>query len=65
MKSNFAFALLNPTLFIQHDKFKMEDLVSVIILNELVDSDDEKPTRGKTRQWIKRRNEKRYFTNII
>jgi len=26
----------------------MEDLATVIVLNELVDSDDEKPTRGKT-----------------
>ena len=43
----------------------MEDLVSIIILNELVDSDDEKPTRGKTRKWIKRRKERGYFTNII
>jgi len=27
--------------------------VLVLLLNELVDSDDEKPTRGKTREWIK------------
>ena len=44
---------------------KMEDLASVIILSELVDSDDEKPTRGKTRQWIRRRKERGHFTNII
>jgi len=43
----------------------MEDIVSVIILSELVDSDDEKRTRGKTRKWIKRRKQKGYFTNII
>ena len=27
----------------------------VLVLNELMDSDDEKPTRGKTREWVKRR----------
>ena len=43
----------------------MEDLAAVIVLNELVDSDDEKPTRGKTRKWIRRRKERGYFTNII
>ena len=43
----------------------MEDLAAVIALNELVDSDDEKPTRGKTRKWIRRRKERGYFTNII
>ena len=43
----------------------MEDIVSVITLSELVDSDDEKRTRGKTRKWIKRRKQKGYFTNII
>lgn len=43
----------------------MEDLAAVIVLNELIDSDDEKPTRGKTRQWIRRREERGYFTNII
>ena len=43
----------------------MDDLAAVIVLNELVDSDDEKPTRGKTRKWIRRRKERGYFTNII
>ena len=43
----------------------MEDLAAVIVLNELVDSDDEKPIRGKTRKWIRRRKERGYFTNII
>ena len=27
----------------------------VLVLNELMDSDDEKPTCGKTREWVKRR----------
>ena len=43
----------------------MEDLAAVIALNELVDSGDEKPTRGKTRKWIRRRKEREFFTNII
>ena len=43
----------------------MEDLAAIIVLNELVDSDDEKPTQGKTRKWIRRRKERGYFTNII
>ena len=43
----------------------MEDLAAVIVLNELADSDDEKPTRGKTRKWIRKRKERGYFTNTI
>ena len=27
----------------------------VLVLNELMDSDDEKPTPGKTREWVKER----------
>ena len=38
---------------------------TLVLLNELVDSDDEKPTRGRTRDWVKRRKEKGYFNNII
>ena len=26
----------------------------VLILNELMDSDDKKPTRGKSSEWVKR-----------
>ena len=37
----------------------------VLVLNELMDSDDEKPTRGKTREWVKRREQSGYFNNII
>ena len=39
---------------------KMVELVSLILLNELLDFDDEKPTRGPTRDWVKRRREKGY-----
>ena len=42
----------------------MEDIAAVIVLSELLDSDDEKPVRGKTREWVKRRNEKGYY-NIV
>ena len=37
----------------------------VIVLTKLVDSDDEKPRRGKTREWIKRKSESGYFQNIF
>ena len=40
-------------------------LAQVIILNELMNSDDEKPHRGKTRWWVKRRSNRGYFDNII
>ena len=37
----------------------------VMVLTELVDSDDEKPRRGKTTECIKRRRESGYFQNIF
>ena len=37
----------------------------VMVLTKLVDSHDEKPRRGKTREWIKRRRESGYFQNIF
>ena len=40
-------------------------LAQVIILNKLMNSDDEKPHRGKTRRWVKRRSDRGYFNNII
>ena len=43
----------------------MVDLATLVLLNELMDSDDEKPHRGKTRSWIKRRRDRGYFNNII
>ena len=33
------------------------DMLLPIILSELVDSDDERPRRGKTREWIRRRSQ--------
>ena len=37
----------------------------VMVLTELVDSDDEKPVRGKTREWVKRREESGYSQIIF
>ena len=37
----------------------------LVVLPELMDSDDEKSTRGKTRLWIKRRSVSGYFNNVI
>ena len=37
----------------------------VMVLTEFVDSDDEEPRSGKTREWIKRRRESSYFQNIF
>ena len=36
----------------------------MLAISELMDSDDKKPTRGKTRSGIKRRNVSEYFNNI-
>ena len=36
-----------------------------VILSEFVDPDDKKPRRGKTREWIKRRQQLNSFQNII
>ena len=41
------------------------EAATLVVLCELLDSDDEKPTRGKTRNWIKRREERGYFSNIV
>ena len=79
MKSNFAFAhssKLIKTLSIKTINFRTfhsfenkmaesAELATLLLLNELLDSDDEKPTRGPTRDWVKRRREKGYFNNIV
>ena len=70
----FSICAASSTRFIKHLNaqespfilyFKMVDLVTLVVLNELMDSDDEKPQQGKTRNWIKRRHERDYFNNII
>ena len=37
----------------------------VLVLNKLMDPDDKKPTCGKTREWVKRREQSGYFNNIV
>ena len=39
-------------------------LAAVALLEMLEEEDDRVPKRGKTRHWIKQREEKGYFTNI-
>ena len=46
-------------------KVAAKEVAMVVILSELADSDDEKPTRGPTRSWIKRRKENGFFETII
>ena len=41
------------------------DTLLPVIISELVHSDDEKPRRGKTREWIKRRHQLGSLQNII
>ena len=43
----------------------MAEAATMLALNELLDSGDEKQKRGKTREWIKRRKERGFFTNIV
>ena len=40
-------------------------VAAVMVLTKLVNSDDKKTRRGKTREWIKRRRESGYFQNIF
>ena len=43
----------------------MVDIATLLVLNELMDSDDKKPHRSKIRKWVKRRRKRGYFNNII
>ena len=40
-------------------------LAAIALLEMLEEEDDRVTKRGKTRHWIKRREEKGYFTNIV
>ena len=71
---DFSICAASSTRFIKHSNaeesplilhFKIANLMTLVVLNELMDSDDEKPQRGKTRNWIKRRHERGYSNNII
>ena len=66
-ETEFSIFAASSTRFMKHSNtqespfilyFKMADLVTLAVLNELIDSDDEKPQRGKTRNWIKKRRER-------
>ena len=46
-------------------KMAAKEVAMVVILSELADSDDEKPTRDPTRSWIKRKKENGFFETII
>ena len=41
------------------------DMLLPIILSELVDSDDERPRTGKTREWIRRRSQLGLYKTLI
>ena len=65
----------HPICFTQHAspfvlsfdvKSKMAtDVLLPVIISELVDSDDEKPCRGKTREWIEQWQQLGSFQNTI
>ena len=40
-------------------------LAAIALLEMLEEENDRVPKRGKTRRWIKRREEKGYFANIV
>ena len=47
-------------------QLKKRKCLAALILSEVLDdSGDQKARRGKTRQWIRRRNEKGHFENIV
>ena len=43
----------------------MVDIAALVVSHELMDSNDKKPCRGKTRKWVKRISERRHFNNIM
>ena len=56
--------------FDQNKQIKMETMqvkraAAAIIITELLDDEDLCHRRGKTREWIKRREEKGAFSNIV
>ena len=44
---------------------KVRSLLAVFIAFEVLNHEDKKCGRGKTRQWIRRRDERGYFNNIV
>ena len=43
----------------------MRSLLAVFVAFEVLNDENEKPGKGKTRQWIRRRDERGYLTNIV
>ena len=46
------------------EKFK-HCLSVLLVLGELEETEDRASKRGKTKEWIRRRQESGYFTNIV
>ena len=44
---------------------KVRSLLTVFVAFQVLNHEDKKPGRGKTRQWIRRRDERGYFNNIV
>ena len=44
---------------------KVRSLLAVFVAFEVFNHEDKKRRRGKTRQWIRRRDERGYFHNIV
>ena len=44
---------------------KVRSLLAVFVAFEVLNHEDKKRGRGKTRQWIRRRDERGYFNNIV
>ena len=40
------------------------DIATLVVLHELIDSNDEKPHREKTIKWMKRRSKRGFLSNI-
>ena len=45
--------------------YKVRALLAVFLAFEVLNDEDRKRGRGKTRQWIRRRDERGYFNNIV
>ena len=44
---------------------KVRSLLAVFVAFEVLNDEDKKPGRGKTRQWIRRKDERDYFNNFV
>ena len=44
---------------------KVRSLLAVFVAFEVLNNEDEKPGRGTTRQWIRRRDERGYSNHIV